>query len=39
MVFRANLLQPLKETEFRFNHGHDDLYKVLLGMLRKDPLK
>ncbi|EGY53463.1 ISTde3 transposase, partial [Neisseria shayeganii 871] len=29
----------LKETEFRFNHRHDDLYKVLLGMLRKDPLK
>lgn len=29
----------LKETGFRFNHRHDDLYKVLLGMLRKDPLK
>ncbi|QMT41312.1 IS1595 family transposase [Neisseria shayeganii] len=29
----------LKETEFRFNHRHDDLYKVLLGMLRENPLK
>lgn len=29
----------LKETEFRFNHRHDDLYKVLLRMLRENPLK
>jgi len=29
----------LKETEFRFNHRYDDLYKVLLKMLRNDPLK
>jgi transposase len=28
----------LKECEFRFNHRHDDLYKVLLAMLRADPL-
>jgi transposase len=28
----------LKETEFRFNHRHHDLYKVLLSLLRKDPL-
>ncbi len=28
----------LKETEFRFNHRHDDLYKVLLNFLRNDPL-
>ncbi|MGA7832241.1 MAG: IS1595 family transposase, partial [Terracidiphilus sp.] len=28
----------LKETEFRFNHRKDDLYKVLLSLLRKDPL-
>ena len=28
----------LKECEFRFNHRHDDLYKVLLAMLRTDPL-
>ncbi|MFP5075598.1 IS1595 family transposase, partial [Neisseria sp. WLZKY-1] len=27
------------ETEFRFNHRHDNLYKVLLKMLRNDPLK
>lgn len=29
----------LKETEFRFNHRHDNLYKVLLRMLRKMPLE
>ena len=29
----------LKETEFRFNHRHDDLYKILLKMLRENPLK
>ena len=28
----------LKETEFRFNHRNSDLYKVLLSLLRKDPL-
>ncbi len=29
----------LKETGFRFNHRHNDLYKVLLKMFREDPLK
>lgn len=28
----------LKETEFRFNHRHADLYKVLLSLLNKHPL-
>lgn len=28
----------LKETEFRFNHRHNDLYKTLLKLLRKDPI-
>ncbi|HQX68013.1 MAG TPA: IS1595 family transposase [Ottowia sp.] len=28
----------LKETEFRFNHRHQDLYKALLQLLRKNPL-
>jgi transposase-like protein len=28
----------LKESEFRFNYRHDDLYKVLLQLLRTDPL-
>ncbi|RMX10954.1 IS1595 family transposase [Allofranklinella schreckenbergeri] len=28
----------LKETEFRFNHRHLDLYKTLLKLLRDDPL-
>lgn len=27
----------LKETEFRSNYRHDDFYKVLLKMLRKNP--
>ena len=27
----------LKETEFRFNHRHLDLYKTLLKLLRDDP--
>ena len=29
----------LKETEFRFNHRNKDLYKLMLQMLRNDPLK
>ena len=28
----------LKETEFRFNHRNNNLYKELLNFLRKDPL-
>ena len=28
----------LKETEFRFNHRNDDLYKKLLFMLRNNPI-
>ena len=28
----------LKETEFRFNHRHQDLYKALLQLLRNTPL-
>jgi transposase len=28
----------LKETEFRFNHRHADLYKALLSLLNKHPL-
>jgi transposase len=28
----------LKETEFRFNHRHQDPYKLLLRILREDPL-
>lgn len=28
----------LKECEFRFNHRHEDLYKMLLKMLREKPL-
>ncbi len=28
----------LKECEFRFNHRHDNLYQLLLKILRQDPL-
>lgn len=28
----------LKETEFRFNHRQDDLYKILLRLLSEEPL-
>ncbi|PSJ80196.1 IS1595 family transposase, partial [Neisseria iguanae] len=28
----------LKETGFRFNHRHDNLYVILLEMLRNMPL-
>ena len=28
----------LKETEFRFNHRQDNLYKTLLRMFRENPL-
>ncbi|MCY4512646.1 MAG: IS1595 family transposase, partial [Bdellovibrionales bacterium] len=29
----------LKECEFRFNYREDDLYKLLLKMIRNKPLK
>ncbi|MDJ0623088.1 MAG: IS1595 family transposase, partial [Desulfocapsaceae bacterium] len=28
----------LKECEFRFNNRDEDLYKLLLSLLRKNPL-
>ncbi|MDR2710571.1 MAG: IS1595 family transposase, partial [Burkholderiales bacterium] len=28
----------LKETEFRFNHRHHNLYKMLLHLLSSNPL-
>ena len=28
----------LKECEFRFNHRNEDLYKLVLKMLREEPL-
>lgn len=37
-VNRSTFPLHLKETEFRFNHRHLDLYKVLLSLLRKEPL-
>jgi transposase-like protein len=37
-VSRNTFLLHLKETEFRFNHRHDDLYKTLLKLLRNNPI-
>ena len=37
-VPRSNFLLHLKETEFRFNHRNKNLYKVLLKLLRNNPL-
>jgi transposase-like protein len=37
-VPRHTFYLHLKETEFRFNHRHVDLYKALLSLLNKHPL-
>lgn len=37
-VPRHTFLLHLKETEFRFNHRAEDLYKVLLQLLRQESL-
>ena len=37
-VHKHTFLLHLKETEFRFNNRHLNLYKVLLPILRDDPL-
>jgi len=36
---RSTFYLHLKETEFRFNHRNEDVYKLLLQMLRSNPLK
>ena len=28
----------LKETEFRYNHRHEDIYKIILKLCRDKPL-
>jgi transposase len=35
---KNTFLLDLKEAEFRFNHRKNDLYKVLLNLLRTYPL-
>lgn len=35
----AHLYWHLKECEFRFNHRQENLYRILLALLRKAPLK
>ncbi len=37
-VAKHTFLLHLKEAEFRFNHRHDNLYKLLLKLLRQQPL-
>jgi transposase-like protein len=37
-VPKHTFLLHLKESEFRFNHRHKDLYKLLLKLLRQQPL-
>ena len=38
-IDRKNFNLHLKECEFRFNHRGEDLYRLLLQIFRKDPLK
>ena len=37
-VPKHTFLLNLKESEFRFNHRYEDLYKLLLKLLRQQPL-
>ena len=38
-IDKKNFNLHLKECEFRFNHRGEDLYRVLLEIFRKEPLK
>jgi len=37
-VRKVKFLLHLKESEWRWNHRNDDLYKILLKELKKNPL-
>jgi len=37
-ISKSTFYLHLKECEFRFNHRHDDLYKLLLKILRNSPI-
>jgi transposase len=37
-LHRQHFYKHIKETEFRFNHRHDDFYMLLLNELRLNPL-
>lgn len=37
-ISKKTFFLHLKECEFRFNHRQDDLYKLLLKMIRKNPI-
>lgn len=38
-IHKPNFYLHLKESEFRFNHRHENLYLLLLKMFREKPLK
>ncbi|RJQ66744.1 MAG: hypothetical protein C4519_25160 [Desulfobacteraceae bacterium] len=38
-ICKSTLYFHLKECEFRFNYRHEDLYKLLLTIIRTHPLK
>lgn len=38
-IQKQMLYLNLKECEFRFNHRHDDMYQLMLKMLRENPLR
>ena len=38
-IRKEHFYYHLKECEFRFNHRHEDLYQVLLKLLREHPLE
>jgi transposase len=37
-ISKSTFYLHLKECEFRFNHRHDDLYKLLLNIVRNNPI-
>ena len=38
-IHKLNFYLHLKECEFRFNHRHEELYRILLKIYRDEPLK
>jgi hypothetical protein len=38
-IHKPNFYLHLKECEFRFNHRHEELYRILLKIFRDKPLK
>jgi len=36
---KTNFYLHLKETEFRFNHRQENIYHILLKLVRENPIK